>query len=276
MAGITLPQFSPIKRKHDRKDPARLIGDPAYEYARQALLKRIRETEEHAQKHTEMADIAEDEKDGWEDEESLHLEDVPNVQPVRAASPTILDNSDNEHPNINDCPPTRKHCTQPSTGTQDLYCDWMTLLPHLVKPLASFQRGSNMYQAAGATHCSTSCSGFLKYCDIYLLEHSGTSNSAFCSALQDFYFWMLDAKGIQIHEPFCHAFGSAIKWYGCLKLALEAEVDFMLSDVHARIPDTLDIITNDVPPPSTAMAPHEGIQTTTTLACGCCSELLQQ
>ncbi|KAK0474718.1 hypothetical protein EDD18DRAFT_1015380, partial [Armillaria luteobubalina] len=32
----------------------------------------------------------------------------------------------------------------------------------------------------------------------YLLEHSGTSNSAFCSALQDFYlswgFWMLDAK----------------------------------------------------------------------------------
>ncbi|KAK0481471.1 hypothetical protein IW261DRAFT_1076985 [Armillaria novae-zelandiae] len=89
MAGISLPQFSPIKRKRDRKDPARRIGDPAYDYARRALLKRIREMEDRARKRAE----------GAEDE----MKTMHNVKPTQ-------DGPHDEHPS--------QRCTGQSAKTQ--------------------------------------------------------------------------------------------------------------------------------------------------------------
>ncbi|KAK0470120.1 uncharacterized protein EV420DRAFT_1258238, partial [Desarmillaria tabescens] len=84
-----------------------------------------------------------------------------------------------------------------------------------------------------------------------LLEHSGMLNSAFCSALQDFYvshgFWMLDVKGVPMQEPFRRGFGYATKWYGCVRLALEDEIDSMLSNSCAKIPDSFATLNNIQP-----------------------------
>ncbi|KAK0227895.1 hypothetical protein IW262DRAFT_1347717 [Armillaria fumosa] len=333
MAGITLPQFSPVKRKRDRKDPARRVGDAAYEYSRRALLKRVREVEERARQEAERASVVEDDINGWEDEGASHLEDGLNDSQVGAQPSTAPDDSDDETPNVDDHMPTRTRCTQPSTATQKLYHDWKALLPHLVRPLALFQKGAT---ATGPTSCGASCSGFLEHRDILclywnhfetrtfegcrihsesfpitlvrnglfptspreprvavsidllslyqsLLEHSGTSNSAFCSALQDFYlsrgFWMLDAKGIPIHEPFRRGFGSATKWYGCVKLALEDEVDALLSQSRARIPETPNPSIDELVPQNgtNSMASQDSIQPSSFLLFrGHCSELLRR
>ncbi|KAK0457238.1 uncharacterized protein EV420DRAFT_1549515 [Desarmillaria tabescens] len=335
-------KLSPVKRKRDRKDPTKRVGDAAYDYAILSLLKRVREAEERARQQVASGsvDADDDEGDGWEsdNEASSSRLDVE----VELPQTHDLEDGEDEWPDIDAPTPTKPRRTQPSGYTQNLYRDWRALLPHLVRPLASFQKRSALDIGPPPLLCSAgTCANFheqrsilclywnyfetrtFEYCRLHteslpvilvenslfptspreprvavsidllslyqsLLEHSGTSNSAFCSALQDFYvsrgFWMLDAKGVPMQEPFRRGFGYATKWYGCVRLALEDEIDSMLSNSRAKIPDSFATPNNIQPSTPTVnvdngsvySSPAHGKRVNITLTRGRCSDLLQQ
>ncbi|KAK0244954.1 hypothetical protein EDD85DRAFT_963291 [Armillaria nabsnona] len=335
-------KLSPVKRKRDRKDTTKRVGDAAYDYARQALLKRVREAEERAQQRAGNAPFSpEDTLDGWEDEDGSgsHISPESGQEPD---APPGLEGDEDDRPIIDLPTPMKPRRTQPNTYSQNLYRDWKALLPHLIKPLASFQRKSTSKTESPSllSSCNMSdCNGIHQRRDILclfwnsfetrsfyvcqwnpeslpmklvehglfptspreprvtvsidlltlyqsLLEHSGTSNSAFCSALQDFYvsrgFWMRDTKGAPMEDPFRRGFGYASKWYGCLKMTLEDEVDAILSDSRTKIPDTFTV-TNETPQPikdiDTGLAyipPANRDHITISLTRGRASDLLQQ
>ncbi|KAK0187527.1 hypothetical protein F5146DRAFT_933977 [Armillaria mellea] len=317
--------FTPVKRKRDRKDTNKRVGDAAYDHARLSLLKRVKEAEERARKRTDsLAVEAEDETDGWQDEDGPGSEaHLPHSQGYEVSPGS--DDGEDERPIIDTPTPTKPRRTEPNAYTANLYRDWKELLPHLVEPLATFQNNSVLDVGSPPLLCEASaCTRIYERRDILclywncertfhghpdmtltqprvavsidllnlyqsLLEHSGTSNTAFCSALQDFYvnrgFWMRDAKGVPIQEPFRRGFGYAAKWYGCVKMALEEKIDVMLSNARAKIPDTFEAVPNEMPQPRpstdvdngvTYIPPAIGDRITVSLARGRCSELLQQ
>ncbi|PBK82315.1 hypothetical protein ARMGADRAFT_1038762 [Armillaria gallica] len=149
-----------------------------------------------------LAFEAEEETDGWQDVEDgpgseAHLQLSQDYE----ASPGSDDDED-EWPIINTPTPTKPRCTQPNAYTENLYCDWRGLILHLVGPLAMFQKNSVLDVGSYPLLCKAlafSAHNFISInlLNLYqsLLEHSGASNTAFCSALQDFY-------GVPIQELF--------------------------------------------------------------------------
>ncbi|KAK0433323.1 hypothetical protein EV421DRAFT_1997524 [Armillaria borealis] len=318
-------KLSPVKRKRDRKDTTKRVGDAAYDYARQALVKRVKEAEERARQRADNVPFSqEDNLDGWEDEDGSGSRTYPESGQEYDATPS-LEGDEDDRPVIDLPTPTKGRRTQPNTYTQNLYRDWKALLPHLVKPLASFQQNSTSKTESPSllSSCNTSgCNGIHQRRDVLclywnsfetrsfhacqwnseslpmklvehglfptspreprvavsidlltlyqsLLEHSGTSNSAFCSALQDFYvsrgFWMHDTKGAPMEDPF-----------------RQDKVDAILSDSRAKIPDTF-AVPDETPQPikdiDTGLAyirPANGDRITISLTRGRASDLLQQ
>ncbi|SJL11380.1 uncharacterized protein ARMOST_14783 [Armillaria ostoyae] len=332
--------FTPVKRKRDRKDTNKRVGDAAYDHARLSLPKRVKEAEERARKRADSLTFeAEAETDGWQDEDGPGSEAHLQLSQGYEAS-LGSDDGEDERPIIDTPISTKPRRTQPNAYTENLYRDWRELIPHLVEPLAMFQKNSALDVGSQPLLCKApACTRIHERRDILclywnyfetqsfeccpshsqslpitligaglfpreprvavsidllnlylsLLEHSGASNTAFCSALQDFYvsrgFWMRDAKGVPIQEPFRRGFGCAAKWYGCVKMALEEKIDVMLSNARAKIPDTFKGVPNEMPQPCRSaevdtgveyIPPATGDRITVSLARGQCSELLQQ
>lgn len=88
-----------------------------------------------------------------------------------------------------------------------------------------------------------------------------------------------------MQEPFRRGFGYATKWYGCVRLALEDEIDSMLSNSRVKIPDSFatspDGIQSSTPTTnigngSAYTSPAHGNPVNIMLTRGRCSDLLQQ
>ncbi|PBK59838.1 hypothetical protein ARMSODRAFT_1027128 [Armillaria solidipes] len=292
--------ITPVKRK--------CVGDAAYNHARLSLLKRVKEAEEQACKRADSLTFeVEAETDGWQDEDGPGSEAHLQLSQGYEASLGSDDGSD-EQPIIDTPIPTKPRCTQPNTYIENLYRDWRELIPHLVEPLATFQKNSALDVGSQPLLCKASvCTRIHKRHDILclywnyfetqsfeccpshsqslpitligaglfptsprephvasLLEHSGALNTAFCSALQDFYvsrgFWMRDVKGVPIQEPFHRGFSYAAKWCGCVKMALEEKIDVMLSNACTKIPDTFEGVPNEMPQPCRSAEVDTGVE----------------
>ncbi|PBK71398.1 hypothetical protein ARMSODRAFT_883693 [Armillaria solidipes] len=213
-------------------------------------------------------------------------------------APLYPDDADDERPVGDQSIPAKPRCTAPNAYTLNLYRDWRALVPNLVEPLALYQKNSVTNAEPSPSFCNRStCNGIheqrrltclywnqprvavsIDLLNLYqaLLEQSGTSNSAFCAALQEFYtgrgFCFLDAMGAPIHEPFRRGFGYAAKWYRCVKIELDHEVNRILSDSRGRIPDMFD----DVPSTTQYTSPAAMNYPSISLQRGRASELLQQ
>lgn len=133
--------FTPVKHKCDCKDTNKHVGDAVYHHARLSLFKQVKEAEEWACKRADSLTFeAEAETDGWQD-----VEDGPGSEAHLQLSqdyeaPPGSDDDENEWPIIDTPTPTKPCHTQPNAYTENLYCDWRELIPHLVEPLATFQK----------------------------------------------------------------------------------------------------------------------------------------
>ncbi|KAK0442762.1 uncharacterized protein EV420DRAFT_1726806 [Desarmillaria tabescens] len=234
-------KLSPVKCKRDCKDPAKCVGDATYDYARLLLLKWVREAKEHAHQQvaSESVDAADDKGDGWESDNEASSSRLD----VEVELPQAHDLEDGKDKRLDvDTPtPMKPHCMQPKSLPVILVENGLFPTSPWEPHVAVSINLLNLYQS--------------------LLEHLGTLNSAFCSALQDIYvshgFWMLDAKGVPMQEPFRHGFGYATKWYGCVRLALEDKIDSMLSNSCAKIPNSF-ATPNDIQPSTPAINVDNG------------------